>query len=189
MRSSCFMCVFRQRQTWNVAACTMLIAGDRRRRTGKGGRGTQSLVSVTNPQQQWYRNRQSLAKTRHVCRRICSTHLLTVPWVCKGACNTLFKRPPASAGRALLTPAVELRVQLKAQATTNPESTNSANQVLILLTSTNHLSFSWTPPAPLPKPQNTDQHPGREEILPGSSHPGRASSHGYWSCRRSLPHP
>lgn len=174
MKSSCFMCMFLQGQTWDVAACTMFMASDRQRRTGKGGRGMQSLVSVTNPQQQCYRNRQSLAKTRHVCRCVCSTHL-AVPWVCRGACNALFNRPPASAGRALLTPTMELHVQLKELATTDPEPTNSANWVLILLTSTKHLNFSWTPPAPLPKPQNMDQNPGREQILPGSSHPGQAS--------------
>lgn len=139
-----------------------------------GGRRVPSSVSVTNPWHQWYINRQSLAKTRHVCRCVCSTHLLIVPLVCREAWNTLSKRPPASAGRAFLTPTVALHAQLKELATMNSKTISSANQALILLISTNCLNLIWTPPTPLPRPQNRDQSPGRE-LLPGLSYQGRAS--------------
>lgn len=47
---------------------------------------------------------------------------------------------PRSKG-LLLTPTLELHVQLKELATRNPEPTNSSHHVFILLTSINHFDF------------------------------------------------
>lgn len=134
--------------------------------TGQGeqekGREMQNLDAITNPQQQWYRNRQGLAKMRQVLRGVCSTHTFLV--------SSGEHAMPCSKG-LLLTHTVELHVQLKDLATRNREPANSANWVLILLTSTNHLNFNWTPPVFPHKSQNRDQNPRREQILPGWYYP------------------
>lgn len=125
---------------WLLAPCRQQAKENRRGK--KGGRGMQSLVSVSNPQQQWYRNRQSLAKTRHACRPVCSTLFLSGLQVWWRACNAQFKRHPASSHKAWSIAFIWRNWP-----------TNSSNWVLILLNSTNCLNFAEHLLSLCPNPQ------------------------------------